>query len=179
MIADTLAQPPHNLPVVALSIDDLYRPRKELTQLAETYPSNPLIQHRGQPSTHDLPLALSVFDSLRKGEETRIPNYDKSAFSGEGDRVTREKWEVVNRKGESKVKIVILEGWCVGFRPLPAKELEIRWTEAGKQRDRGSYQGRLGWTKLTDLAFVNTALIEYEGLTWYDCTCSLIFRVMI
>jgi len=148
-----------------LSIDDLYLPREELAQLAETNPNNPLIQHRGQPSTHDLPLALSVFDRLRNGEETKVPSYDKSAFAGKGDRVPPENWAAVNRKGESKIKIVILEGWCVGFRPLPAEELENRWKEAVKQRDARNYQGRLGWNKLINLEFVNKALIEYEGLT--------------
>ena len=151
--------------MVVLSIDDLYRPRKELAKLAETHPGNPLVQHRGQPSTHDLPLALSVFDSLLRGEETRIPSYDKSAFSGKGDRVPQGEWEVVNREGENKIKIVILEGWCVGFRPLPKEVLERRWKEAVKQKDAGGYQGRLGRSKLTDLEFVNKALVEYEGLT--------------
>ena len=129
------------------------------------YPSNPLIQHRGQPSTHDLPLAFSVFDLLRKGKETRIPSYDKSAFAGKGDRVSPEEWAVVNQKGDTKIKIVILEGWCVGFRPLPAEELERKWTEAVKQRDADSYLGRLAWNKLGDLDFVNKALAEYEVLT--------------
>jgi len=112
-----------------------------------------------------LPLAFSVFDRLSKGEETRIPSYDKSAFAGKGDRVPLEEWVVVNRKGENKIKIVILEGWCVGFRPLPVVELERRWTEAVKQKDAGQYHGRLGWCKLIDLVFVNKALTEYEGLT--------------
>ena len=167
------------MPTVVLSIDDLYLPRKDLAQLAETYPSNPLIQHRGQPSTHDLPLALSVFDSLRKAQETRIPSYDKSAFSGKGDRIPRDEWGVVNRKGENKIKIVILEGWCVGFRPLPTEELESRWTEAVKQKDGEDYQGRLGWTKLTDLKFVNKALEEYEGLTRLECTYFVISQATV
>ena len=148
-----------------LSIDDLYLPREKLVRLAETNPSNPLIQHRGQPSTHDLTLALSVFDRLREGAETKVPSYDKSAFAGQGDRVPPEDWAVVNRNGESKIKIVILEGWCVGFRSLPAEDLEKRWKAAVKQRDARNYRGRLGWNKLIDLEFVNKALIDYEGLT--------------
>lgn len=76
-----------------------------------------------------------------------------------------EEWVVVNRRGENEIKIVILEGWCVGFRPLPVVELEKRWTEAVAQKEVGQYHGRLGWCKLIDLDFVNKALTEYEGLT--------------
>ena len=133
--------------------------------MADSHPDNPLVQHRGQPSTHDLPLALSVFDLLCKGKETPIPSYDKSAFAGKGDRVPPENWAIVNRKGENKIKIVILEGWCVGFRPLPTLELERKWKEAVKQTAFQQYRGRLGWSKLEHLEFVNTALTGYEALT--------------
>ena len=147
-----------------LSIDDLYQTRDELARLAQNHPSNPLVQHRGQPSTHDLPLALSIFDLLRRGEETSIPSYDKSAFAGKGDRVLPEEWAVVNQMGEKKIKVVILEGWCVGFRSLPFPELERKWKDAVNQTHSKQYHGRLGLSKLEDLEFVNTALSEYGKL---------------
>ena len=101
-----------------LSIDDFYLPRDHQARLAFSHPSNPLIQHRGQPSTHDLPLALSVLSNLLQGMETKIPSYDKSAFSGRGDRAPLERWDTVNGVGEEKKKVVILEGWCIGFRAV-------------------------------------------------------------
>ena len=58
--------------------------------LAASNPSNALIQFRGQPSTHDLPLALSLFSDLQQGKVTKIPSYDKSAYSGQGERVPKE-----------------------------------------------------------------------------------------
>lgn len=106
------------LPTIVLSMDDFYFPHEHQARLASNNPRNPLIQHRGQPSTHDLPLALSVLSNLLQGMETKVPSYDKSAFSGQGDRAPLERWNTVNATGEEKKKIVILEGWCVGFRAV-------------------------------------------------------------
>lgn len=151
-----------------LSIDDLYLPHQALTKLAATHPTNPLIQHRGQPSTHDLPLANALFSALRAGRETRIPAYDKSAFKGQGDREPPEKWAAVNQQGDVPIKVVILEGWCVGFRALSQAELQSKWHEAVSMRESIGYEGRLGWNKLEDLQFVNEALKGYDDLTAYE-----------
>lgn len=134
-------------------------------ELAAAHPANLLIQHRGQPSTHDLPLALALFSDLRNGKETKIPSYDKSAHSGQGDRVSKENWAVVNQEGELETKIVIFEGWCVGFRPLSKEELRRKWQDAVKQRETGGYQGRLGLNKFEDVEFINQALSGYDPLT--------------
>ena len=92
---------------MVLSIDDLYHSHDGQARLALSHPSNPLIQHRGQPSTHDLPLALSVLSALRERRQCSIPAYDKSAFSGEGDRVPLDDWQIVNNTGEKKIDVVI------------------------------------------------------------------------
>ena len=133
--------------------------------MAKAYPSNPLIQHRGQPSTHDLPLALSLLSDIRNGVQTKLPSYDKSAFNGEGDRVPEEQWTVVNEPGQAKIKVVILEGWCVGFRWLPPAELEAKWNEAVIHKEQGQYEGRLGCNGLANVSFVNHALRDYDMLT--------------
>ena len=164
-LATRLSQPPYSLPTTVLSIDDLYLPHHALSELAAGHPNNPLIQNRGQPGTHDITLGLSIFSDLRKGKETRIPKYDKSAHSGQGDRVPAEEWNIVNRNGSAKTKVVIFEGWCVGFRALPQEELQRKWQDASKKRDSGTYQGRLGWMKLEDVEFVNENLRRYDELT--------------
>ena len=164
-LAEKLRQPPHSLSTVVLSIDDLYLPHNLQSELAATHPTNPLIQHRGQPSTHDLPLAVSLFSDLRNGNQTRIPSYDKSAFNGQGDRTPIEKWSTVNEQGDSNIKIVIFEGWCVGFRAMPEFKLKIQWEDAIKQRENAEYQGRLGYNKLEDVEYVNEALKDYDQLT--------------
>ncbi|KAL6717147.1 hypothetical protein ACLMJK_005062 [Lecanora helva] len=164
-IAEKLRQPPHSFPTIVLSIDDLYLTHEEQTKLTSAHPTNPLIQHRGQPSTHDLPLALSLFSDLRNSKETRIPRYDKSAYSGQGDRTPEETWLVVNQAGQPSVKVVLFEGWCVGFRALSENDLEAKWNDAKTQRDSMNYRGRLGFTRLEDVKFINDALHAYDQLT--------------
>lgn len=96
---------------------------------------------------------------------TKVPSYDKSAFSGQGDRVPRKEWAEVNRDKRHETQVVILEGWCVGFRALPREMLVKEWEGAVREREEGGYLGRLGWNKLEDVDFVNEALREYDQLT--------------
>ncbi|KAL4804003.1 P-loop containing nucleoside triphosphate hydrolase protein [Aspergillus unguis] len=165
-LQSTLRSAPYSLPVVTLSLDDLYLTHEDQVSLAKRNPSNPLLQHRGQPATHDLPLAQSVFASLRAGTPTSLPQYDKSAFSGQGDRVPSEKWETINKPGEEPVKVLIFEGWSVGFRAWDEDVLRQKWEEAVKlkEQDKG-YKGRLGHVKFEDVKAVNEALREYDVLT--------------
>lgn len=164
-ISQTLRSPPHSLPTAVLSIDDLYLPHNLQQRLAATHPSNPLIQHRGPPSTHDIALARSVFSKLRSGQLTKIPSYDKSAFQGQGDRVPEQDWECVNLQGKERVRVVILEGWCVGFRPLSSEQVKRKWEDAVRAMEQGGYKGRLGSNRLEDVEFINSALKEYDELT--------------
>ncbi|CRG91246.1 putative kinase mug58 [Talaromyces islandicus] len=161
-----LRVPPYSLPTITLSLDDIYLTHADQVALANSHPDNPLLQHRGQPSTHDLPLGEDVFASLRAGKPTAIPQYDKSAFSGQGDRVPQSQWEVCNKDEDEKIKVVIFEGWCVGFRPLDDGELKRKWENAVQQREKGdSYDGRLGYVKLQDVQAINDALRGYDKLT--------------
>ena len=166
-LQSTLRSPPYSLSVVTLSVDDLYLTHEEQRNLAKVYPSNPLLQHRGQPGTHDLALAEEVFASLRAGRRTAVPAYDKSAFAGQGDRVSEEQWEFVNQDGEEQVKVVIFEGWCVGFRAWDEEVLRGKWEEAVRRReqDGGSYKGRLGFVEFEDVKTVNDALRGYDLIT--------------
>jgi D-glycerate 3-kinase len=150
---------------VTLSLDDLYLTHADQVALAAAHPDNPLLQHRGQPSTHDLALGEKVFSSLRAKQPTAIPQYDKSAFSGQGDRVPESQWEVVNREGQENIKVVIFEGWCVGFRPLDETTLKEKWEAAVQKKNEGKYDGRLGHVKLEDVRTINEALKRYDVLT--------------
>ncbi|GAD94401.1 conserved hypothetical protein [Paecilomyces variotii No. 5] len=161
----TLRSPPYSLPTVTLSLDDIYLTHADQVALAAAHPDNPLLQHRGQPSTHDLALGEKVFASLRANQPTAIPQYDKSAFSGQGDRVPESQWEVVNGEGQEKIKVVIFEGWCVGFRPWDDVTLREKWEAAVLQKDTGNYDGRLGHVKFKDVKTVNDALKQYDSLT--------------
>ena len=148
-----------------LSIDDFYLPHHLQLALASAHPNNPLVQHRGQPSTHDIPLAIQTLASLRDGKPTKIPQYDKGRFDGQGDRVESEIWATANTEGENKVEIIILEGWCIGFVALGMEEVKSRWEEAVEQEKKGDYRGRLAYNALENVQFVDRALKEYSALT--------------
>ena len=170
-LASTLRSPPYSLPTVVLSLDDLYLPHDALIRLAASHPENPFVQHRGPPSTHDIPLALSFFAALREGRPTRIPQYDKSRHHGQGDRVNENDWEPVNEEGMNKIKVIIFEGWGVGFRALGRSAntdpLREKWEKAVAQRKHEGerYQGRLGCQRLEDVRFIDEALAEYGAIT--------------
>ncbi|KAJ5143051.1 uncharacterized protein N7515_001838 [Penicillium bovifimosum] len=162
---DTLRSEPYSLSVVTLSLDDIYLTHADQVKLAQAHPANPLLQHRGQPSTHDLDLGEEVFTSLAAERPTAIPQYDKSAFEGQGDRVPREQWKVINEEGQEKVKVVIFEGWCVGFRAWDDHSLRAKWEAAVHQKESGEYNGRLGHVQFEDVKAVNDALKRYDVLT--------------
>lgn len=101
-------------------------------------------------------LAKQFFDAIIDGRSTRIPQYDKSAFSGQGDRAPETQWEPVNEPGGSPVQVVIFEGWCVGFRPLSQAEVSRKWSAPSRTLERH---------KLEHLEFVNQRLHDYDGIT--------------
>lgn len=169
ILKKTLTSPPHNLPTVVFSLDDLYLTHADQVALAQSHPDNPLLQHRGQPSTHDIPLALSVFASLKANQRTKIPRYNKAAFSGQGDRVPESEWEEVNTDPSSPVRVVLFEGWSVGFRPLSPQDLEAKHAAAVSALQHSTpdnpYTGRLGHNTLKSVTAINDALKAYDRLT--------------
>ncbi|KAK6397065.1 hypothetical protein LTR65_007564 [Meristemomyces frigidus] len=167
-LASTLSSPPHSLPTVVLSIDDLYLPHTQQEALARSHSDNPLVQHRGQPSTHDVKLGTELFSALlNRQSHIKLPSYDKSAFSGRGDRRPENEWETVNTNGQQPVEVVVFEGWCVGFRALSDDEAEQKWKDAkAEYESKGDgYQGQLGKLQLEHVLFVNSKLREYDALT--------------
>lgn len=164
-LRDIFSSEPYNLKTLAFSIDDLYLPHDDLSQVARTNSDNPLLQHRGLPGTHDIKLALTIFSALVHGDQISIPRYDKSAFNGHGDRMDTSSWIEVNKKDEQPIQLVIIEGWCIGFRPLSEEELESTWKGAVKQAGQRTYEGRLGYLKFDHVQKINTNLRKYDALT--------------
>jgi len=142
--------------VLVLSIDDFYLRREDQVALARSLPENKLVQHRGEPGTHDVALAVEVFEKLCRGQRAKIPRYDKAAHAGRGDRLPEDVWTEVNGEGQPTVQVIILEGWCVGFRSLPADELRNKWE--GQSKTLKSH-------RFEDLQFVNERLKDYDALT--------------
>ena len=101
-------------------------------------------------------LAKQILDDIVAQKPTQIPQYDKAAFAGQGDRLPESAWKKVNQAGDDPVQVVILEGWCVGFRPIGTEDVEAKWNATSRT---------LGKHKLEHLVFINDRLKEYEGLT--------------
>jgi D-glycerate 3-kinase len=102
-----------HLPAAALSIDDFYLPRAARLELARTV--HPLLATRGVPGTHDVELAQAVIDQLALPGEVLLPAFDKAR----DDRHPHRQW----LPATGPLRVVILEGWCVGARAQSAAQL--------------------------------------------------------
>lgn len=160
-----LISPPNNLSVALISLDDLYLPHSGLARVANDHPHNPLLRGRGQPGTHDVPLGTEILNSLRRinnpdaGDTVSIPIFDKSLHSGEGDRI--EQTTVVNRP----LDVIIMEGWCTGFFPVPPETIEHLYALSGGPRSSLAYRKE-------DLHEINKLLQPYAA--WWSTFHTLI-----
>lgn len=154
-LAETLQQREH-LQTLVISIDDFYLTHADQLALAAAHPDNALVQVRGEPGTHDIGLLQAVFQSLCKGQPTLIPQYDKGAYDGWGERLPEDRWIAVNQEDQPNVQVVLLEGWCVGFRSVSHEVIEAKWKAPSRT---------LGRHKLEDLVFVNDQLKNHDGIT--------------
>ena len=118
------ALPALGLSGTAVSIDDFYMTRAGQLAVAAAHPGNPYLEHRGYPGTHDIALGERTLEDLRRQEtpgprEVVIPVYDKSAHGGRGDRAPVEQWRTVRMP----IDLVFVEGWMLGFTPVPDTSL--------------------------------------------------------
>lgn len=143
-----------DLRTIVISIDDFYLTYADQLALGQANRSNKLLQHRGQPGTHDLNLAKRVLSELANERECQIPSFDKAAHHGNGDRQPQESWRVVNQTGDTKIQVIIIEGWCVGFSPLNDHEVECKRNQTNNRS--------LSKHDLNNLLFINEKLKEYE-----------------
>ncbi|XP_050230668.1 D-glycerate 3-kinase, chloroplastic [Mercurialis annua] len=102
-----------------LSIDDFYLTAEDQAKLREANAGNALLEFRGNAGSHDLPFSVETLTALSKltkeGMKMKLPRYDKSAYSGRGDRADPSKWPEV----EGPVTVILFEGWMLGFKPVP------------------------------------------------------------
>ncbi|KAF2595412.1 hypothetical protein F2Q70_00045783 [Brassica cretica] len=104
-----------------ISIDDFYLTAQGQAQLREDNPGNALLEYRGNAGSHDLPFSVETIEALsqltKDDMKMKVPRYDKSAYSGRGDRADAETWPEV----EGPLKVILFEGWMLGFKPLPSE----------------------------------------------------------
>ncbi|KAI9892713.1 MAG: hypothetical protein M1814_001133 [Vezdaea aestivalis] len=155
-LRDTLQQ--EDIITITISIDDFYLPLEDLETLRKDHPDNPMLSTRGVPGTHDITLAKSVLANLEDSKSVDIPAYDKAAFNGRGDRVAKEEWASYNQIGERKVQVVILEGWCWGFRSLGVEQLTQSWEH---HRTRPLGESKTARQELSNLLWVDNELEKY------------------
>jgi D-glycerate 3-kinase len=129
LVSHLLAQLPElGLRATGVSIDDFYLTREEQLRLAAAHPGNPYLEHRGYPGTHDVELGVATLTALRNlgssggadSHRAHIPVYDKSLHGGRGDRTPESAW----REVAAPIDIVFVEGWMLGFSPLPDDRID-------------------------------------------------------
>ncbi|KAH7328070.1 putative Uridine/cytidine kinase [Stachybotrys elegans] len=146
----------HDIPTLVCSIDDFYLTHEDQVALAQAHADNALLQHRGEPGTHDVPLAVRFIDDVMNRRPTKLPQYDKAAFGGQGDRLPESQWKPVNQPGQPLVQAVILEGWSVGFRPLATDALAARREAPSRTLNKHPPE---------HLLLINDKLRQYDALT--------------
>jgi D-glycerate 3-kinase len=165
ILKDELISPPRDLSVALVSIDDLYLSHPELVRVANNHPHNPLLQGRGLPGTHDVPLGIKILNSLRRINEpdaqgtVSIPIFDKGLHSGRGDRIERA--TLVNRP----LDVIIVEGWCTGFYPISAETIDERYASSRSPRSSFAYRKE-------DVHEINELLRPY--VDWWSAFDTLI-----
>ena len=129
--------------VVILSIDDFYLSTYQRKQLAKKLKTS-LFDTRGVPRTHNLKLLIETVDKLKRNNfPVYIPIFDK---------VTDNK-KNYNRK-INKADLIILEGWCVGSKPINPEYLKKNINDLEKINDPNMI-----WRTA-----YNQALVEYQKL---------------
>ena len=129
--------------VVILSIDDFYLSTYQRKQLAKKLKTN-LFDTRGVPCTHNLKLLIETVDKLKRNNfPVYIPIFDK---------VTDNK-KKHNRK-VNKADLIILEGWCVGSKPIDPLYLKKNINDLEKINDPDMI-----WRTA-----YNQSLVEYQKL---------------
>ncbi|KAH9834062.1 P-loop containing nucleoside triphosphate hydrolase protein [Rhodofomes roseus] len=162
-LRNALTASPHSLSVAVLSIDDLYLPHDSLVGLAAANPDNGLLQGRGQPGTHDVTLGSDILRKLKRindsadEAEVAFPSFDKSLYDGEGDRVA-------GATVRAPLDVVIFEGWCTGFYPVSAEEIDRRWARPVPDLGADFFQRR-GFRK-ENIVDINERLKEY--IEWWE-----------
>ena len=105
----------YGVSTVVLSLDDFYLTKAARAALAESI--HPLFATRGVPGTHDLGLLNATISALRQPSgAVPVPAFDKAL----DDRTEIVHWRQVS----APVKLILLEGWCVGLLPQSESELE-------------------------------------------------------
>jgi len=100
-----------------VSIDDVYLTLSQRQELARTI--HPLLQTRGVPGTHDMTLALGIFEQMLQAQspesDVLLPGFNKAI----DDRKPISDWITQ----PTPIDIILFEGWCIAAKPQPEEDL--------------------------------------------------------
>ena len=85
---------------------------------------HPLFAVRGVPGTHDMALLNRVIESIKAGQVTTHPVFNKAQDDRDGQ------WRTME-----PVDVLVLEGWCLGALPQTESSLAIPVNELEETRD--------------------------------------------
>jgi D-glycerate 3-kinase len=123
-----IAQEVFGTPATTLSLDDFYLTQTERKRLSESI--HPLFATRGVPGTHDLALLNSTLQALARVDgPVALPEFDKAR----DERTKSVQWRQVC----APVKLIFLEGWCVGISPQSDLALVEPVNETEREQDSG------------------------------------------
>ncbi len=144
------------LNVFKISLDDLYKTRKDRSQLSKKI--HPLLMTRGVPGTHDTSYMINFVKKVKskKFYSFKLPKFNKAI----DDRLKKNYWYLVKKKPD----VIIFEGWCVGAKPESNSTLKKTINLLERNHDK-----KMIWRK-----FVNNELkTKYKKL--YSKLDSLLF----
>lgn len=147
----------HNIESICVSLDDFYLTKKDRLTLASSV--HPLLATRGVPGTHDTSLAIKQLSQLinQTSGQVHLPNFDKSR-----DDRDEEQPQIV----ELPIKVIILEGWCLGAEPQTDQQLTTPINQLEAEHDTSGQ-----WR-----AFVNQALSNNYALLFNLVDCWLMLK---
>jgi D-glycerate 3-kinase len=159
----------HGLAARTLSLDDVYLGRRARRRLAATV--HPLLRTRGVPGTHDVALLTRTLDALAAASPRHpvaLPRFDK----GRDTRRPPSRWPRVHAPPD----LVVLEGWCVGVPPQPARALRAPVNDLEREEDPEGRWRRYVNAALQDLAPIWARLDRLVVLQAPDWTAACRWR---
>ena len=141
------------LNVFKISIDDLYKTRKDRLKLSRKI--HPLLMTRGVPGTHDIVYMSSFIRKVKSNNfySYKLPKFNKAI----DDRLKKNYWYLVKKKPD----VIIFEGWCVGARAESNSTLKKTINSLEKKEDK-----KMIWRKFVNQELKATYKKLYSKL---DC----------
>ncbi|KAJ3055486.1 hypothetical protein HK097_010345 [Rhizophlyctis rosea] len=168
----TLSSPPYSLKIATLSTDDLYLTHSDQLRLAAANPTNPLLEFRGNPGTHDVDLGAETLSRILTAQTEAtisqtptsipLPAYDKSLNNGRGDRLPQSFWLCA----PIPLDILLFEGCYLGFKPISSTALTTLLHSSSQQPPQTSTTVTLGPHHLTSHTLQNLQTL-LQNLTPY------------